>query len=97
MKPFSIKLFTIKNNVPIEENGILKDRVSGEICTPDRLNKWIGFKVCHEASFANATSVPDAPYFPLTGPVRYAVTLEKTDPQLKSYEFSATWKNTPVS
>lgn len=92
---FRTHLFTIVNDVPTEEKGVA-NRAEATYCTPDRFSKALGFKLCNHASYPNATGLRDAPYFPLTGPMKNEIYLEKSDAGLKSYELSANFKNTPT-
>lgn len=68
-----------------------------EGCTGDRLAKITGMKLCGVVQFPNASMKYDSPYFPLTGPTRFGIYLQKTDLRLKSYKFDVTFENTQVT
>lgn len=58
---------------------VTKNRQTKKICTGDTLAQVSGLEMCGEISYPNASMKSDAPYFPLTGPVRAGITLYKRD------------------
>lgn len=93
-------VFNVRNDriVPGQEvaKGVEENRFDRKVCTPGRLNKLTGLKLCAELAYPNASQIENAPYFPLTGPSKMAVTVEKADPTLHSYEVHGEAKRTEV-
>nr|UEK51615.1 MTTP-like protein 2 [Parasacculina yatsui] len=47
-----------------------------------------GWETCAHLAYINSSAVGDAPYFPLTGPARMGLYVEKTDKSMTGYEFN---------
>lgn len=66
------------------------------MCAPSMLSKYTGFKICTQISYPNSSHIKESPYFPLTGPFKASFYIDKDDPELKTYELTASWKANPV-
>ena len=53
------------------------ERVEWTGCTRGETQRFLGVQLCAEVHYANGSSTPTAPDFPLTGPARFNVYLQK--------------------
>ncbi|XP_078518884.1 uncharacterized protein LOC144784068 [Lissotriton helveticus] len=65
-----------------------KDRRDTKLCTSEDVSKLFGWQLCSEMSYSDTSS--DLP-FPLSGPVKAAVTLRKQDKGLHQYLLEAAY------
>lgn len=68
---------------------ITENRQEHTACTGDKMAKLTGLEICGEVTFPNASLVENAPYFPMTGPVKAAITLYKRDKTMKGFKLEA--------
>uniref|UniRef100_A0A8D0D7V1 Apolipoprotein B n=1 Tax=Sander lucioperca TaxID=283035 RepID=A0A8D0D7V1_SANLU len=75
------QLFSISNKLLSVSSGqtkivpsLVEDRTDSTDCQP----LFYGLKLCTIARYSNATSVDQAPYYPLTGESRFAVEIQPT-------------------
>ncbi|KAH9523468.1 hypothetical protein Btru_040086, partial [Bulinus truncatus] len=70
MEIFNAKsqFFIVHNDVEKEQGMVKTNRKEYKWCTGETVAKVLGTEFCGEVRFPNASSFPDAPYFPLTGP-----------------------------
>ncbi|XP_053394173.1 apolipophorins-like [Mercenaria mercenaria] len=71
--------FFVYNDYEKEQNMIKDGQEEKSACTGDRLTRVAGVQFCASYSAPNASSKPDAPYFPFTGPVSFSVAMSKQD------------------
>ncbi|KAF4523962.1 hypothetical protein B566_EDAN012435 [Ephemera danica] len=71
------------------------DRETYVECTGEFADKLFGVKICSEVSYPNASLVETSPYFPLSGDSHINITIVKTDPTFKTYDFSTSWSYVP--
>jgi hypothetical protein len=74
---------------------ITENRQTYNACTGNKLAKITGIELCSELSYPNASLVENAPYFPLTGPIKAGLSLYKRDKEMKGYKIEA--RSTHVS
>jgi hypothetical protein len=74
---------------------ITDNRQDYSACSGSKLAKITGLELCAELSFPNASMIENAPYFPLTGPIRAGFTLYKRDNKMTGYILQA--RSTHVS
>jgi len=72
-----------------EQRMITKDAITLNGCTGEKLATLTGLEMCGELRLPNASMVPNAPYFPLTGPINARIVVNKRDLKLMSYDFEA--------
>ncbi|XP_034715215.1 apolipoprotein B-100 isoform X3 [Etheostoma cragini] len=75
------QLFSISNKLLLVSSGqtkimpsLVEDRTDSSDCQP----LFYGLKLCTIARYSNATSMDQAPYYPLTGESRFAVEIQPT-------------------
>ncbi|XP_041357844.1 uncharacterized protein LOC121374798 [Gigantopelta aegis] len=71
--------FSIHGDVEREEKLLDNKRKTIKLCSGQRLAMLSGLETCAEFQYVNASYVEDAPYFPLTGPLSFELTLETRD------------------
>lgn len=79
-----------------EQDLITEGHVEKELCTGEHLSTITGLQLCGTLSYPNATMQESAPFYPLTGPLTAAITLDKTD-DFTAYMFEASFLNDMVS
>lgn len=62
-----------------EQEMIKENRKDYEMCSGTTLATITGMEFCGQLSFPNASLQMEGPYFPLTGPTSFSVTLFKRD------------------
>ena len=80
--------FTVHRDLEREQNMITENRQEHRSCSGDKIARITGLEICGELQYPNASLVANAPYFPLTGPVKAGITLLKRD-SLSGYKFEA--------
>lgn len=70
---------------PLRSNTI--DRTEVLSCSTELTSKLLGIEFCSEFRYPNASQRFSSPYFPLTGPSRICLWLQKTDRTLSAYHF----------
>lgn len=76
---------------------IPKNVISNTSCTWTALDRLMGLKFCVDYQLSNVTKNPNAPYFMLSGPALFKISLIKADPTAKDYLLMYTWNKTKVS
>ncbi|CAM1325217.1 Uncharacterised protein PB.777, partial [Pycnogonum litorale] len=87
-------IYLIHKDVERSQMGVHEDRTEVHSCTGIKMAKITGFKLCGDVQYPNASLKYESPYFPLTGPTKFAIYLEKTDRKMTSYQFDATFDMT---
>nr|XP_034825791.1 apolipophorins [Maniola hyperantus] len=85
------ELLILHGDEELPQQGINKNRIEQNTCSWSTFDKAIGIKVCAAYQFPNMTNLRDAPYFLLSGPAKYIISLEKADPSAKTYAFRYKW------
>ncbi|CAH2241543.1 jg25523 [Pararge aegeria aegeria] len=85
------ELLILHGDEELPQQGINKNRIEQNTCSWTTFDKAIGIKVCAAYQFPNMTNLRDAPYFLLSGPAKYIVSLEKADPSAKTYALRYKW------
>ena len=75
--------------------GVLENRQESTDCTRGVTQRLLGLQNCSKISYTNASTVADAPSFPLTGPANLNLYLEK-DGAVKAYRFLHQVENSQV-
>ncbi|XP_076620317.1 apolipoprotein lipid transfer particle [Colletes latitarsis] len=89
-KPLSI-LITGQNN---KKAIIPSNVISNTSCSWTALDRLVGLKMCVNYQLPNVTKNPDAPYFLLSGPTLFKISLIKADPTAKNYLLEYKWEKT---
>uniref|UniRef100_A0A8B9NB14 Vitellinogen open beta-sheet domain-containing protein n=1 Tax=Accipiter nisus TaxID=211598 RepID=A0A8B9NB14_9AVES len=88
---FSSKLyFTVVDEM--EDTDVFQDHTETRSCTGERVSEILGWQLCSEMSYPDPAS---GLVFPLTGPLRVAVTLTKQDRGLQQYVMEAACNYVP--
>jgi Domain of unknown function (DUF1943)/Domain of Unknown Function (DUF1081) len=74
---------------------LIEQRENSHFCTGDWVDSLLGVKFCSDVGYPNSTLLENEPAFPLNGDTHITVTMEKTDPTFKAYEFSTSWTHVP--
>lgn len=74
-----------------QQQGLNKNRIEQNTCSWSTFDNAIGIKVCASYQFPNMTNLRDAPYFLMSGPAKYILSLEKADPTANTYAFQYKW------
>ncbi|CAB3225976.1 unnamed protein product [Arctia plantaginis] len=74
-----------------QQQGLNKNRIEQNTCSWSTFDKAIGIKVCASYQFPNMTNLRNAPYFLMSGPAKYILSLEKADPTANTYAFQYKW------
>ncbi|XP_064626174.1 apolipophorins-like [Lineus longissimus] len=89
------KFYIVHQSQEIEQTMIDSNRVNTKKCTGDKLTKVLGIELCGEISYPTTPDMSDVPTFPMTGPAKMSVVLNKLDSHT-SYDFEAILKTTKV-
>jgi hypothetical protein len=89
------KFYIVHQSREIEQRMIDSNRVNTKKCTGDKLTKILGLELCGEVSYPTTPDMSDVPAFPMTGPAKMSVVLNKKDTHT-SYDFEAILKTTKV-
>ncbi|XP_026316021.1 uncharacterized protein LOC113227343 [Hyposmocoma kahamanoa] len=81
------ELIILHGDQELQQQGLNKNRIEQNTCSWSTFDKAIGIKVCAAYQFPNMTNIMNAPYFLMSGPAKYIVSLEKADPSAKIYSF----------
>ncbi|XP_026671389.1 uncharacterized protein LOC108627461 isoform X2 [Ceratina calcarata] len=106
MEVFSIGtdvLLTKGNGAEIEEKpldvliagrsiAIPRNVIANTSCTWTALDRLIGLKMCVDYQLSNRTKDPKAPYFVLSGPSLFKISMIKSDPTAQNYLFEYKWE-----
>lgn len=65
--------------------GVTAGLVENKICSWPIIDEILGLKVCTNFLFPNAANVLKMPILLLKGPLKFGVSLEKSDPTAKTY------------
>ncbi|CAH1772638.1 unnamed protein product [Owenia fusiformis] len=82
------RFYILSSDGDREQKMVTSGRVEKEGCTGSTLVDALGIEFCSTISYANASMVDEAPYFPLTGPKTFTLVLNKRDTHT-SYEMEA--------
>ncbi|CAL7937265.1 unnamed protein product [Xylocopa violacea] len=74
-------------SIPIPSNLI-----TNTSCTWSALDRLVGLKLCVDYQLSNVTKDPDAPYFLLSGPTLFKISLIKADPTAQNYLLEYKWE-----
>ncbi|CAH1641791.1 unnamed protein product [Spodoptera littoralis] len=74
-----------------QQQGLNKNRIEQNTCSWSTFDKSIGIKMCASYQFPNMTNLRNAPYFLMSGPAKYILSLEKADPTAKTYAIQYRW------
>lgn len=74
---------------------LIEQRENSHFCTGDWVDSFLGVKFCSDVGYPNSTLTENKPSFPLNGDTHVTITMEKTDPTFKAYEFSTSWTHAP--
>ncbi|XP_076760898.1 apolipoprotein lipid transfer particle [Xylocopa sonorina] len=72
--------------------SIPKNVISNTSCTWSALDRLVGLKLCLDYQLSNVTKDPDAPYFLLSGPTLFKISLIKADPTAQNYLLEYKWE-----
>ncbi|XP_053620364.1 uncharacterized protein Apoltp [Plodia interpunctella] len=85
------ELIILHGDQELQQQGLNKNRIEQNTCSWSTFDKAIGIKVCASYQFPDMTNIQNAPYFLMSGPAKYIVSLEKADPSAKTYAFQYQW------
>ncbi|XP_047539341.1 uncharacterized protein LOC125072709 [Vanessa atalanta] len=85
------ELLILHGDQELQQQGLNKNRIEQSTCSWSTFDKAIGIKVCAAYQFPNMTNLRNAPYFIMSGPAKYIISLEKADPSAKTYAFQYKW------
>ncbi|XP_068624199.1 uncharacterized protein Apoltp [Battus philenor] len=85
------ELIILHGDQELQQQGLNQNRIEQNTCSWTTFDKAIGIKVCAAYQFPNMTNLHNAPYFIMSGPAKYIVSLEKADPSAKTYAFQYKW------
>ncbi|XP_059475587.1 uncharacterized protein LOC132196753 [Neocloeon triangulifer] len=74
---------------------LVAQRETSSFCTGEWVDGLLGLKFCSDMSYPNSTLEEKTPSYPLNGDSHIIVTVEKTDPTFKAYEFTSSWAHIP--
>ncbi|KAJ8708722.1 hypothetical protein PYW08_010104 [Mythimna loreyi] len=80
-----------------QQQGLNKNRIEQNTCSWTTFDKAIGIKMCASYQFPNMTNLRNAPYFLMSGPAKYILSLEKADPTANTYAFQYRWDKNETS
>ncbi|KAI5644619.1 lipoprotein amino terminal region domain-containing protein [Phthorimaea operculella] len=85
------ELIVLHGDEELQQQGLNKNRIEHNTCSWSTFDNAIGVKVCAAYQFPNMTNIANAPYFLMSGPAKYIVSLEKADPSAKTFSFEYKW------
>ncbi|XP_028030625.1 uncharacterized protein LOC114243361 [Bombyx mandarina] len=85
------ELIILHGDKEIQQGGLNKNRIEQNTCSWSTFDNAVGIKVCASYQFPNMTNLRDAPYFLMSGPAKYIMSLEKADPSAKTYALEYKW------
>ncbi|KAK3089687.1 hypothetical protein FSP39_005602 [Pinctada imbricata] len=71
--------FTIHKDQERKQKMIANKEIKRDFCSGYTMGRVTGLELCGKLSYVNASELPNAPYFPLTGPVNLVLEVEKRD------------------
>ncbi|XP_073960757.1 apolipophorins-like [Choristoneura fumiferana] len=81
------ELIILHGDEELQQQGLNQNRIEQNTCSWSTFDKGIGIKVCASYQFPNMTNLKNAPYFIMSGPAKYILSLEKADPSANTYSF----------
>ncbi|XP_033646963.1 uncharacterized protein LOC117306591, partial [Asterias rubens] len=69
----------------------IPERLDLSYCSGSGITKYFGVQVCSELALPKSYARKGTPMYPLTGPGRMLVTIEKTDPSLTSWKIEGSY------
>ncbi|XP_017783637.1 PREDICTED: uncharacterized protein LOC108567594 [Nicrophorus vespilloides] len=75
----SSDIYVIRNEIDYRTKAVTADAEVVEMCTNNKFNKITGLKICSNLMYVNASQLDNTPNFPLTGPFKYAINIQKDD------------------
>lgn len=69
--------------IPVK--GVTEGLIENKICSWPILDEVLGLKVCTNFLFPNATNILKMPILLIKGPLKFGISLEKSDPSAKTY------------
>ncbi|XP_028158784.1 uncharacterized protein LOC114351683 isoform X6 [Ostrinia furnacalis] len=85
------ELIILHGDQELQQQGLNQNRIERNTCSWSTFDNAIGIKVCASYQFPNMTNLHNAPYFLMSGPAKYILSLEKADPSAKTYAFEYKW------
>ncbi|XP_072946200.1 uncharacterized protein Apoltp [Epargyreus clarus] len=85
------ELIILHGDQEMQQQGLNKNRIEQNTCSWTLFDRAIGIKFCAAYQFPNMTNLRDAPYFIMSGPSKYVLSLEKADPTANVYAFQYKW------
>ncbi|CAH0598289.1 unnamed protein product [Chrysodeixis includens] len=85
------ELIILHGDKELQQQGLNKNRIEQNTCSWSTFDKAIGIKMCASYQFPNMTNLHNAPYFLMSGPAKYILSLEKADPTANTYAFQYKW------
>lgn len=84
---FSIEteFITLRGSEIVPVKGVTAGLVENKICSWPLLDEVLGLKVCTNFLFPSAVNVLKSPILLLKGPLKFGISLEKSDPSAKTY------------
>ncbi|XP_024085563.1 apolipophorins [Cimex lectularius] len=78
-------LMLVNNNKEIILNGVTAGRKEKNFCSWSILDDTVGLKLCATTVLPNSTYLLESPLFLFSGPLKFAVSLIKSDPTANTY------------
>ncbi|XP_052751003.1 uncharacterized protein LOC113509342 [Galleria mellonella] len=85
------ELIILHGDKELQQQGLNQNRIEQNTCSWGTFDNAIGVKVCAAYQFPNMTNLHNAPYFLMSGPAKYILSLEKADPSAKTYTIQYHW------
>ncbi|KAM3962221.1 LOW QUALITY PROTEIN: apolipoprotein lipid transfer particle [Aphomia sociella] len=85
------ELIILHGDKELQQQGLNQNRIEQNTCSWGTFDNAIGIKVCAAYQFPNMTNLHNAPYFLMSGPAKYILSLEKADPSAKTYTVQYNW------
>ena len=84
---FRNELLIVKGNkeVPVRASGV--EPIEKQICSWRVVDDVFGLTLCTNFTFPNTSLLLESPLILFSGPIKFALTLEKSDPSTKKYIF----------
>ncbi|XP_063394239.1 uncharacterized protein LOC134679271 [Cydia fagiglandana] len=91
------ELIILHGDEELQQQGLNTNKIEQNTCSWSAFDKGIGIKVCASYRFPDMTNLKGAPYFIMSGPAKYVLSLEKADPSAKIYSFQYKWDKNQTS
>ncbi|GBP16854.1 Apolipophorins [Eumeta japonica] len=85
------ELIILHGDKELQQMGLNQNRIERKTCSWYAFDTAIGIQICAAYQFPNMENLVNAPYFLLSGPSKYLISLDKADPSAKTYSFRYTW------